>query len=616
MSELKRIVESYKLQACDFRKRENVLSKTVESTDGKSYNAKAVYTFPISRPDKENLNGRIYTRKLWEKVIKEKQAEGCFGLMDHPEDDGSTKNAWCVWRDLRFNEDKSLVIADAYLFGFWGQQVLEALEAGGSVGLSTSGFGEFKDDDKTLNEETYSLERVADFVLNPSYEVFGHQWDLKIDKPATESVVTEKIAGGKRIDYDDDLVKVYQNGKEIYSGIEDYEPMRDADWKWDNTNKYYTYKDMIKVCLENLESSPKADKEIVMENTKSTVSPSIEEKSLLLNIKAMFKESKQNTNVFERLDNYKSLLSYFTENMATAGSDIKNEIDNAIQADNAYIKECVEKYADLNEKASASDARIEELEKQLAEANEKVAKSEAALKEAEDKIAVITNDNTELEKKFGESCDMLDSFKTYANKQKEIVRTLEAEKNGMVTPKDYKESIVYSQSLEEELKKVKAELYEAKKKAKKEDDDEEEPEDETDDVEEKKAKKSKKEDDDADDAEDSDDADDADDDDDKKDGDDVEKIDDKKKKKESFANESVKDYYCDLECRNPKVVLIKPDIMKCRTVLEAQMTYLRLKGLVEESAATYYDNAVKAQTRQVTQEEKTAKHTALREGWV
>ena len=78
----------------------------------------------------------------------------------------------------------------------------------------------------------------------------------------------------------------------------------------------------------------------------------------------------------------------------------------------------------------------------------------------------------------------------------------------------------------------------------------------------------------------------------------------------------MKDYYRDLECRNPKVALIKTDIMKCRTLLEAQMTYLRLKGLVEESSTTYYDNAVKTQTRTATVEEKTAKHTALRQGWL
>ena len=608
MGELKRLVENFKLTPNDIRKQsinESVLSKTIEATDGKAYKAKAVYTFPISRPDKENLNGRVYTSKLWEKVIKEKQAEGCFGLMDHPEDDGSTKNAWCVWRDLRFSEDKKLVVADAYLFGFWGQQVLEALEAGGSVGLSTSGFGEFKDDDKTLNEETYQLERVADFVLNPSYEVFGHQEDLKTQE-SVENLnpkMIEKIEGGKRINFDDDLVKVYQNGEEIYKGLEDYEPMKDAPWKWDNTNKWYTYKDMIKVCVENLESSPKSNKEIVMENVKSTVSPSIEEKSLLLNIRSMFKETKQITNIFEQQESYSSLLSYFDEKLSVSGADLKKEIEAASKENDALIHSYVEEHDDLDKKVADLEKKNAELEKELADTKDKLEKAEADLKESTDKLAVVTNENADIEKKYNEACNMLDNFKTYATKQKEIVKTLEAEKNGMVTPKDYKEAIVYSQTLEEELKKTKNELYEAKKKAKKEDDDEE-PE-----------------------TKDSDDANDAEGDDDKEEptdsenpdaeADDLKKVDDKKNgKKESFNNDSIRDYYHDLECRNPKVTLIKQDIMKCRTLLEAQMTYLRLKGLVEESSVTYYDNAVKAQTRPVTVEEKAVKHTALREGWL
>lgn len=660
MSELKRIIENYKVSANDFHKQvfnESVLSKTIESTDGKSYKAKAVYTFPISRPDKENLNGRIYTSKLWEKVIREKQADGCFGLMDHPEDDGSTKNAWCVWRDLRFSEDKQLVVADAYLFGFWGQQVLEALEAGGSVGLSTSGFGEFKEDDKTLNEETYSLERVADFVLNPSYEVYGHQEDLKATESVNESKVNEmwipvdhssEIAAnfnkyqkanekynvcvamttsdlhlyGKNTDrvwgeWDQPVFKYFDRSrsekfdlKKNFKFVLVEKPTKDGayiswypdDWWYVNRLDYDELMENITIIKqenENLESSPKSNKEIVMDNVKSAVSPSIEEKSLLLNIKAMFKEAKQTENVFERLTNYESLLSYFTENMLVVGKDIKDDIDTAIKADNAYISECVANHQSISEKAATFEAKATELESQLKEANEKLVASEAALKEANEKISVITTENADLEKKYSESCELLDNFKTYATKQKEIVKTLEAEKNGMITPKDYKEAIVYSQSLEDELKKAKAALYEAKKKGCDEDDDKKDPEVDTD----------------KDEPEDTPDADDADDKADDSD-DDVEKIDDKKKKKEAFANEDVQDYYNDLLYRNPKVTLIKEDIMKCRTLLEAQMTYLRLKGLVEESSVTYYDNAMKTQSRQATVEEKTAKHSALRQGWL
>lgn len=55
----------------------------------------------------------------------------------------------------------------------------------------------------------------------------------------------------RRIDYEDDLVIVYdESGKQIYKGIEDYEPMKDEPWKWDNSDQVYKFKKYIKVCLD------------------------------------------------------------------------------------------------------------------------------------------------------------------------------------------------------------------------------------------------------------------------------------------------------------------------------------------------------------------------------
>ena len=55
----------------------------------------------------------------------------------------------------------------------------------------------------------------------------------------------------KRIDYEDDIVIVYDNAEnQIYKGIEDYEPMKDEDWRWKDDIKAYVYKDYIKICLD------------------------------------------------------------------------------------------------------------------------------------------------------------------------------------------------------------------------------------------------------------------------------------------------------------------------------------------------------------------------------
>lgn len=60
-----------------------------------------------------------------------------------------------------------------------------------------------------------------------------------------------KTYARKKIDFEDDLVIVYdENETQIYKGIEDYEPMKDEDWKWDNSEKVYRCGSYIKICLE------------------------------------------------------------------------------------------------------------------------------------------------------------------------------------------------------------------------------------------------------------------------------------------------------------------------------------------------------------------------------
>jgi DNA repair exonuclease SbcCD ATPase subunit len=74
-----------------------------------------------------------------------------------------------------------------------GRTALGVLEAGGEAGLSTSGFGDFEADGITVSPESYSLERWSDFVLEPSYSVFG-----SIDDKISEASMadTEKQEGG------------------------------------------------------------------------------------------------------------------------------------------------------------------------------------------------------------------------------------------------------------------------------------------------------------------------------------------------------------------------------------------------------------------------------------
>ena len=52
------------------------------------------------------------------------------------------------------------------------------------------------------------------------------------------------------INFDDDLVIVYEDDNEIYRGIEDYSPMKDENWQWDTETQSYTLDNYRKICLD------------------------------------------------------------------------------------------------------------------------------------------------------------------------------------------------------------------------------------------------------------------------------------------------------------------------------------------------------------------------------
>lgn len=54
----------------------------------------------------------------------------------------------------------------------------------------------------------------------------------------------------KRIEYEDDLVVVYdEKGAVAYRGIEDYDPNKYLDWRWDASRQCYVYKGWTKYCI-------------------------------------------------------------------------------------------------------------------------------------------------------------------------------------------------------------------------------------------------------------------------------------------------------------------------------------------------------------------------------
>jgi len=180
---LKRLTENFSIGPENIRKPNFSITesngfKLVEDINGVQRKCYGVYSVPVSRYDWLNENGRSYPKALWEKVINDQKEvwDGGIGLANHPIDENNedVQKIFGVWKNLRLNEKLSLVEADIYLVGPPGKHASEILEAGGRIGFSSSGFGELDEsDNSTVNPQTYILERVSDWVLNPSQRVYG-----------------------------------------------------------------------------------------------------------------------------------------------------------------------------------------------------------------------------------------------------------------------------------------------------------------------------------------------------------------------------------------------------------------------------------------------------------
>lgn len=352
-----------------------------EGKDDKVYKAKAVYTFPISRPGVKNLNGRIYPVALWENVIRKHEGEGSFGLMNHPEDDGSVKDIWCVWKNLRLSEDKSLLLCDAYLVGRNGQDVKEMLEAGGKIGLSTSGFGEFTADNVTLDADSYELERVADFVFNPSAQVYGEQSGLISENPKIEQ----------------------EESVEVHEDVDD------------------------------------GEKKVMAEKTNNGgVSPTLMQKSVRLNLQSMWGEAKAEKDLVARMAKEENLLSEANEDFT---KDIHDEISEALEKDRKA-------YADYAKKGMMSEASEPELAKKLSVLEEENKALHDSITKQSANFDLVTE-------KLNRAETLCDSLKLYSSKMKSSYKDIVAEKNAMIDPARYKEAVVYGDQCDKQIDELK-----------------------------------------------------------------------------------------------------------------------------------------------------------------
>lgn len=390
------IKEVLSLQENTFSETEKqVLSKVVNKLKENGItNGPKLYKFPVARindADHPNLNGRVYTRELWDNVINKQQDnwKGLCGLSDHPEGDdpGQFKQSSIVWLDMMIDDLNKIVWAIGSFVGQYGHLAQEIIEAGGRIGFSSSGFGELMMDGKTVNPDTYQIERVADIVLNPSQGVYGDVTDEQhpnIEYTSQKAIVAEAI---KEIPNN----KLSENIAVETPAPQAKEPLSAILKEKENTNL-----ELNSVVPEtNGENKEMAEN---VENKKALVLSEAEEKKLKKYIKQFLTESNDIHNPIDRLKELDEIME-----MVESGEihDLKEDVEKELIAERARLEEMVKDAQSIQDEFGVSAKVFAENAKKVAQVADALEEENNNLKEnaqkAEKESTLLTEQTHDFE---------------------------------------------------------------------------------------------------------------------------------------------------------------------------------------------------------------------------
>ena len=390
------IKEVLSLQENTFSETEKqILSKVVNKLKENGItNGPKLYKFPVARindADHPNLNGRVYTRELWDNVINKQQDnwKGLCGLSDHPEGDdpGQFKQSSIVWLDMMIDDLNKIVWAIGSFVGQYGHLAQEIIEAGGRIGFSSSGFGELMMDGKTVNPDTYQIERVADIVLNPSQGVYGDVTDEQhpnIEYTSQKAIVAEAI---KEIPNN----KLSENVAVETPAPQAKEPLSAILKEKENTNL-----EINSVVPEtNGENKEMAEN---VENKKALVLSEAEEKKLKKYIKQFLTESNDIHNPIDRLKELDEIME-----MVESGEihDLKEDIEKELIAERARLEEMVKGAQSIQDEFGVSAKVFAENAKKVAQVADALEEENNSLKEnaqkAEKESTLLTEQTHDFE---------------------------------------------------------------------------------------------------------------------------------------------------------------------------------------------------------------------------
>ena len=165
------------------------IRKVVETRES-SGSSSSHWECDIWKLDEENLNGHVYSTKLAERLVNEQPVtivnDGHFCDYCNGQE---YENAKAVASGLRI-ENGILKCKLEFLDSEseYEKKLEELSSKGVPIGVSSVGYGSMKDDGKTLDEESYMVVRLVDFVTMPAGEVYAN----KVDDDEPEEPEEEK----------------------------------------------------------------------------------------------------------------------------------------------------------------------------------------------------------------------------------------------------------------------------------------------------------------------------------------------------------------------------------------------------------------------------------------
>lgn len=349
--------------------------------EGEQRTAYSGYLIPVWVLDTRNFNERTYKRSLGERVCKEGKIT--LSLKDHPKDEGSVDNIVAVMKNPRIIEN--VLFVECYPVDEEFARKLEKIKRlGGSIGVSSSGFGEL-DEDGNVITESYELERYADFVLDPSYGVY-------LD--STTEVVSDNMREGAM--------------------------------------------EKEKKLAESVVTIEKEDKENTMTNPEMDKTRAILEKNVRFNLGVLIEQADKISSVSKKIAQYEDILGSLEEGFLP---DVRENLEAKISTLRA---EAIK----IAEDKENSDLKIKELEESKAKVESKAKELEENVTTKLSESEALKEENSKLLKKLEIAEKLLSDMKEYSAKLKESLELKIAEANGMVTAKEYSDLLNYVETLE------------------------------------------------------------------------------------------------------------------------------------------------------------------------